>query len=76
MDVAHELQKIGFILTDDRLITVRKEMATPLVAAIKGYGVASHKRPHDPGQMDVSAPEQKMKMVRKQSPSITTDLRR
>jgi hypothetical protein len=73
MDITDQLQEIGLVFTDDRFIAILKEMPISLVAAVEGDGITGHETPHEMTQMNVSASEQKMKMVWKQGPCITMD---
>ena len=75
MDVSHQHQEVGFLLADDRFVAILKEVAVPPVPAVEGDGIAGHEAAHDLSQVDVSAPEQKVKVVGKQRPSVTADLR-
>jgi hypothetical protein len=73
MDVADQLQEIGFVFTDDRFIAILKEMPISLVAAVEGYGMPGHEASHDTTQMNAATSEQEMEMVRKQGPCIAAD---
>ena len=74
MDVSHQCQEIGFLLADDRFVTILKEVAIPPMAAVERNGMPGHQTTHHLSQMNAPTPEQKVKVVRKQGPRVAPDL--
>jgi hypothetical protein len=46
MNVTNELPKIDIFITNDRMITVLKEMPMSMMAKVVSYGVACKEAPH------------------------------
>jgi hypothetical protein len=47
MNVTDQFPKIDLLITDDRVITVLKEMAMSKMAKVVGHGVARKEPPHE-----------------------------
>jgi len=47
MDVTHQFQKIGVLLTENGFVAVPEEMAVSLMPSVKGYGISGKESPHD-----------------------------
>lgn len=70
MDIGHQFQKIRLFLAKNGLIAVFKKMTLPSMAAIVADGVPGQQAPHDGSHRATARPEQRVKMVGDQRPSI------
>jgi hypothetical protein len=59
VDIADELQEVGFFFTDDRFISVLKEMAETVVSLVEVSGIAVSKR-----RMKVGNPSEQLRTSR------------
>jgi len=53
MDVAHQFQQIGLFLTQNRLISVLKQMAKTVVTAVVGDNITGEKPLDDSRYRDI-----------------------
>jgi hypothetical protein len=56
VNVARQFQQVGIVLTDDRLISILKEMAMPLVSQVKVDNITGKQFSHTPGNRLASGP--------------------
>lgn len=68
VDVANELEEVGFLLDDDGLEAVLKEMAVSPMAAVELAGVTAEDALQDPGNTAVPRSRQEMDVVGDQRP--------
>lgn len=74
VNIPDELQEVLVLLTDYGLVPVLKEMAAPIMPQVEGHGMPSQKPSHESRELDPSRTEQKVDMIRHQSPGITARL--
>jgi hypothetical protein len=70
VNVADELEKIGFFLHQDRLESVLEKVARTLVATIERNSVAGEDSSHYPGKGLRSRADKEMRVVRHERPCI------
>jgi hypothetical protein len=71
MDVSHQLEEIGILLAENRLVPIMKEVAVPPVPVVEDDGVTREKTSHHGGDGHATRLEKQMDMVRHESPSET-----
>jgi hypothetical protein len=70
MDIPHQLQKIGIMVTDNGLVAILEKVSGAIVAQIEHHGVTGQKSPHDLGQRPLPRSQKEVKVVVEQGPSI------
>jgi hypothetical protein len=63
MDIADQLQQIGFFVADDRLVTVLEEVAGPMMNPVEGHRIAGQQSSHQHCKFEPSGQKQKVAMV-------------
>ena len=75
VDIADELQEIGFLLAKDGLVTVLEQVAGPFVAPVVPDSVGCQKATHHLCKRRLSRPEEEMKVVRDEGKGVADRLR-
>lgn len=75
VDVADELQEIGFLLAEDGLVAVLEQVAGPLMASVVPDRIGRQKAPHHLCKRVPSRPEEQMKVVRDEGEGVAVRLR-
>ena len=70
MNVAYQLQKIGFFFADDGLVAVLEQVAGSVMSKIEIDCIPGKEATHEAGKLQPVAPQQKMEMVRNQRPGV------
>ena len=63
MNVTEQLPKIDLLITDNRVITVLKEMPMPVMAKVVGHGVACQEAPHEFRKTQGATPQEKVNLL-------------
>src|SRR4030066_2113107 len=69
MNVTDQFQEIGVLLTDNRFVTILKQMATPVVFQIISDGMTRQKTPHQFRNSLGTTEYQEVEVIIHQSPS-------
>jgi hypothetical protein len=69
MNITDQLQEIGVLLTDNRFVTILKQMATPVVFQIISDGVTRQKTPHKFRNSLATTEYQEVDVIIHQTPS-------
>jgi hypothetical protein len=70
MQVANELEQVGFVFTEDGPVPVLEDMAAPSMAAVELTRMASHESMHGAGETRPSRSKKQVEVVRNESPGI------
>jgi len=68
MDVPHQFQKVGFLLADNGLVAVLKQVAGALVSEVEIDRIPSEQSAHEQAQLCFHGLNQQVKMVWDQGP--------
>ena len=71
MDVAYQLQEIGLLFANNRLVPVLKQMTRTLVTDVEVYGIPGEQSAHKGRESVVSRTEKKVEVVGHQRPGET-----
>ena len=71
MNVAYQLQKIGFLFADDGLVAILEQVAGSVMPKIEIDCIPGKEATHEAGKLQPVTPQQKMEMVRNQRPCVT-----
>jgi hypothetical protein len=74
VNVARQFQQVGIVLTDDRFISVLKEMAGSFMTQVKINNITGQKLLHTPENRLTTGPNQQMKVVGKEAPRIDNEI--
>jgi len=74
MDVACQFQEIGIVFTDDRFVSVLKEMARPFVSQIKVNHITGEKLLHTSRKRLAASSDQYMEVVGEKGPCIHDEI--
>jgi len=70
MNIPSQLQKVRIVFTDYRFVPVLKKMPLPQMPPVKSDNVSSENLSHARKKGTIASPNEQMKMVRNESPSI------
>ena len=70
MDIADQLQQVGFLVADDRLVTGLEEVTGPMVSKVEADRVAGQQSPHQHGKLEASGQNQKVENVGNRRPGV------
>jgi len=70
VNVPHQLQKIGLLITKNRFVPILKQRAMASVAAIEGCGIPREKASHERRDSLRTASKKNVGMIGKQSPRV------
>lgn len=68
MDIADQLQQIGFFLAENGFIAVLEQLTMPPVPFVEGHGIAGEQTPHGCSDGGWSGSQQEMKMIGDERP--------
>ncbi len=68
MDVAGQFEEVGFVLHDDRAVTILEQVAVPAVASVEAGRIPGEEAAHNARERPLACPQEEMDMIREQGP--------
>lgn len=71
MNISNQFEKVGILFTNNRFVSILKQMSRTFVPEVEVDGIAGEKSAHQGGQSGLAWAEQEMNVVGHQRPSET-----